>query len=113
MKLTDRIHVCLIIFSIHCESISVTWANYSFVVPSYLFHNELTFLVTYDVIMDASSEVTVCRCSSKKIFLKTLQYSHMESLLESGLKACNFIKKRLQRKCFPVNIAKCGSIIEI
>ena len=24
----------------------------------------------------------------------------------SGLKACNFIKKRLQRKCFSVNIAK-------
>ena len=24
----------------------------------------------------------------------------------AGLKACNFIKKRLQHKCFPVNIAK-------
>ena len=24
----------------------------------------------------------------------------------AGLKAYNFIKKRLQRKCFPVNIAK-------
>ena len=24
----------------------------------------------------------------------------------AGLKACNFIKKRHQRRCFPVNIAK-------
>ena len=24
----------------------------------------------------------------------------------AGLKACNFIKKKLQHKCFPVNIAK-------
>ena len=26
--------------------------------------------------------------------------------LPSGLKSCNFIKKRLQHRCFPVNIAK-------
>ena len=25
---------------------------------------------------------------------------------KKGLKACNFIKKRLQRRCFPVNIAR-------
>ena len=25
----------------------------------------------------------------------------------AGLKACNFVKKRLQHRCFPVNIAKC------
>ena len=25
----------------------------------------------------------------------------------AGLQACNFIKKRLQHGCFPVNIAKC------
>ena len=31
----------------------------------------------------------------------------LESLLISaGLETCNFIKKRLQHKCFPVNIAK-------
>ena len=32
--------------------------------------------------------------------------SVQESFLESGLKVCNFIKKRLQHRCFPVNIAK-------
>ena len=32
----------------------------------------------------------------------------LESLFNkvAGLKACNFIKKRLQYSCFPVNIAK-------
>ena len=25
----------------------------------------------------------------------------------SGLRVCKFIKKRLQHRCFPVNIAKC------
>ena len=32
----------------------------------------------------------------------------LESLFNkvTGLKACNFIKKRLQHMCFPVNIAK-------
>ena len=49
--------------------------NYSFVVLKYLFWNELTFLVSCDVIMDISSEAAVRRCSSKEIFLKTLQYS--------------------------------------
>ena len=33
----------------------------------------------------------------------------LESLSDkdAGLKVCNFIKKRLQHRCFPVNIAKC------
>ena len=39
-----------------------------------------------------TTEAAVHRCSSKKMFL--------------SLKACNFIKKRLQHRCFPVNIAK-------
>ena len=30
----------------------------------------------------------------------------LESLLESDLKASNFIKKKLQHRCFPVNMAK-------
>ena len=52
------------------------------------------------------------RCSIKKLFLKILQYPHETLVLESlfkkvtGLNACNFIKKRPQRRCFPVNIAK-------
>ena len=38
------------------------------------------------------------RCSIKKTVPKTSQYPQE--------KACNFIKKRLQHRCFPVNIAK-------
>ena len=30
----------------------------------------------------------------------------LESLFNKVAKACNFIKKRLQHKCFPANIAK-------
>ena len=44
------------------------------------------------------SEAAVRRYFSKEIFLKTPVFE--------SVKACNFIKKRLQRKCFPVNIAK-------
>ena len=28
---------------------------------------------------------------------------------DADLQTCNFIKKRLHRRCFPVNIAKCYS----
>ena len=44
-----------------------------------------------------------CRCCVRKLFLKML-----ESLLNkvAGLKVCNFLKNRLQHRCFPVNIAK-------
>ena len=44
--------------------------------------------------------------------LKDWQYPQKTPVLESlfekvaGLKACNFIKKRPQHRCFPVNIAK-------
>ena len=52
------------------------------------------------------------RYSIKKLFLKDLQHLRKTPVLESlfnkfaGLKTCNFIKKRLQQRCFPVNIAK-------
>ena len=47
----------------------------------------------------------------KKLFLKIWQYSQetgLESILNNaaGFQACSVIKKRLQRRCFPVNIAK-------
>ena len=49
----------------------------------------------------------------EKAILKNLQYSLqkipvLESLYNkvAGLKACSVIKKRLQHRCFPVNIAK-------
>ena len=52
------------------------------------------------------------RFSIKKLFLKSSQYPQETPVLGSlfknvaGLKACNFIKKRPQNRCFPVNIAK-------
>ena len=42
------------------------------------------------------------RCFIKKVFLKISQYSQENTCL----KACNFIKKRLQHRHFSVNIAK-------
>ena len=44
------------------------------------------------------------------MLLKNLQYVQKKPTMKSlfnklaGLTACNFIKKRLQRRCFPVNI---------
>ena len=51
----------------------------SFVVLKYLFWNESTFLGTYDVIMNVSSEAAVPRCSSKEVFLIILQYSQEDA----------------------------------
>ena len=42
------------------------------------------------------SEAAIHRCSSQQVFLKISQY----------LQENNFIKTRLQRRCFPVNLAK-------
>ena len=53
------------------------------------------------------------RCSIKKVVLKNFANIHKKTpLLQSlfnnvaGLRPCSFIKKRLQHRCFPVNIAK-------
>ena len=52
------------------------------------------------------------RCCIRKLFLKILQYTQETPVLEStfkkftDLQTCNFIKKRPQHRCFPVNIAK-------
>ena len=48
----------------------------------------------------------------KKLFFKSSQYPQKTPVLESlfkivaGLKVYNFIKKRPQNRCFPVNVAK-------
>ena len=57
----------------------------------------------------ASLEAVVWSCSVKKAALKTSQNSLFWSLFLTQLQAesaCNFIKKRLQCKCFPVNFTK-------
>ena len=33
-------------------------------------------------------------------------FGNFSSTVTEGLKSCNFIKKRFQERCFPVNIAK-------
>ena len=48
------------------------------------------------------------RCYIKKLFLKISQYSQGNTcagISFVGLRACNFIKNRLQHRFFPVNIA--------
>ena len=42
------------------------------------------------------------RCSIKKLFSKISQYSQEAPLLESHFYKCNFFKKRVQQRCFPV-----------
>ena len=54
-----------------------------------------------------STEAAVCRWSSLLVFLKISQISYETPVLESyinlkALTACNFIKKRLQHRCFHV-----------
>ena len=55
----------------------------------------------------AFADVLQCRCSEKwrNIRRKTLA---LESLFKKVpvLQPCNFIKKKLQERCFPVNIAR-------
>ena len=53
-------------------------------------------------------EVAVHRFSTKQAFSKLLQYSQKPPVFEClpYLKACNFIKKRLEHRYFPVNIEK-------
>ena len=49
------------------------------------------------------------RCSIKKLFLKIYKKTHvLQSLFNKvgGLKACNFILKRLQHSCFPREYSK-------
>ena len=56
------------------------------------------------------TRTVVRRCSVKKMFLKFSQYSQEYTSLGVSNKVAgpkvNFIKKRLQYKCFPVNIGK-------
>ena len=42
------------------------------------------------------------RCSIKRLFLKISQYSQQNTYV----RVCNFIKKRLQHRCFPVSDPK-------
>ena len=62
------------------------------------------------VLVPLLHHAAVRRCFSKKIKIRNMQRKTpvLESLFNkvAGLKACNFIKKRLKHSCFPVNIEK-------
>ena len=57
-------------------------------------------------------EAAFRRCSSKLVFLQILQIHRRTPVLKSlfnkvkGLKTCNFIKNRLQHRCFPAKFVK-------
>ena len=57
-----------------------------------------------------NAEAVAQRCSVKKVFLEILQNSRENTCARVTsvikLQACNFIKKRLRHRCFPMNIAK-------
>ena len=58
------------------------------------------------------TEAAICRYSSKYVFLKVSQIAQKNTCVESvfnkvaGLKASNFIKQRIHRRCFPVKFSK-------
>ena len=60
-----------------------------------------------------TTEAAVHRYSSKQVFLKICNIHRETPVLESffnkvaSLKACSIIKKKVQYRCFAVNIAKC------
>ena len=57
----------------------------------------------FDVYSRKPSWTSHQRCSLKEVFFKTpvSEYLFNKAL---GLSACNFIKKRLEQRCFPVNL---------
>ena len=68
--------------------------------------------INFPLDVQCDTEATICRRFSRKLFLKILEYSQENTCVGgifnsvAGLKTCNFIKKRLQHRHFPVNIAK-------
>ena len=64
------------------------------------------------VISSTNTEAVVSKCSLNKLFLKFSKFHRKATVLESlfdkvgRLKACNFIKIRLQHKSFPMKFAK-------
>ena len=79
-------------------------------VPNFTIVNSKTSIIYYQIKMHNG---IMNRSSIKKLFLKISQYSQKKHLCWSlllnknaGLLSWNFIKKRLQNRFFPVNIAK-------
>ena len=65
-----------------------------------VFHNKFRMIIIHDQkALSLNFKSTVCRCFSKQVFLKILQYSQENTY-------GGFIKKRIQHRYFLVNIAK-------
>ena len=75
----------------------------------YYYCSRVTYINYNKKFCVASPEAVIKRCSIKKLLLKlrTGKYDY-RSLFNKviGHQTCNFIKKRLQYRCFPVNFAK-------
>ena len=75
----------------------------------YYYCSRVTYINYNKKFCMASPEAVIKRCSIKKLLLKlrTGKYD-CRSLFNKvvGHQTCNFIKKRLQYRCFPVNFAK-------
>ena len=73
-----------------------------------IFIEKFFFPCVFNFYKQSFADVLQNKCSWKfcKLHRKTLK---SESLFNKvpGLKACNFIKKRLRHRCFPVKFAKC------
>ena len=81
--------------------------NISRYYASAFWKTDLGFFSIYNTLKCKSSQQ---RCI-KKLLLKISQYSQKNTCIGASFsielsKACNFIKKRLQHECFPVNHAK-------
>ena len=78
----------------------------------YYYCSRVTYINYNKKFCMASPEAVVQRCSEKKLLLKLRAEFTGKHLCRSlfnkvaGLQTCNFNKKRLQYRCFPVNFAK-------
>ena len=82
-----------------------------FKLPGYIYDNiynrSFLKLVSYAFLVFLLLEAVVCRCFSKQVFLKISQTSQENFCAGvSFWPVYNFIKKRLQHRCFPVKFAK-------
>ena len=83
----------------------------------YLLDSDISTVKIADLLSRTLNKSAISRSSRSQIFfkigiLKISQYSQESTCVGSlynkvaGVKACNFIKKKLQHRCFPVSIAK-------
>ena len=87
------------------KSVTKTFYGSKFLVSEYIFK------LVYHCEGSRWSEICCARDIAKKslnrlLLLLILKSSCPRCIVEKGLRALNFIKKRFQRRCFPVKFAK-------